>query len=297
MKLLSLKCPNCAAPLEVNASLRSAACNFCGHSFIVDDEAARIRVEVEDPRRVGYEFERGRMDAQDGGADPELARKLKELVGPLSRLADLEPRLGELAGTAAGLRGELDAMRSPAGKKKVWLAPAIIAGGAAVLAFTRRAGMAGAMSLLPLAALLFLALSIVRRARIARLGRKLDAVEKERAGTAAEVGSIHARHDVGLVPEDYRTVKAVRFMAAALSNRRALTIQQAVNLYEEEEHKARMEALMKEQTELQRRHMRESHGSARASRDKGESIGRMVAKGMAMAAGAALLGRFLGRKR
>ena len=38
MKLIKLKCPNCNADVEVNKDLERATCNYCGASFIIEDE-------------------------------------------------------------------------------------------------------------------------------------------------------------------------------------------------------------------------------------------------------------------
>ena len=38
MKLINLKCPNCNADIQVNEELEKAVCNYCGTSFIIEDE-------------------------------------------------------------------------------------------------------------------------------------------------------------------------------------------------------------------------------------------------------------------
>ena len=48
MKLVSMNCPHCNAPLKVNPELKSASCNYCGYQFAIDDEVKRVRISEED---------------------------------------------------------------------------------------------------------------------------------------------------------------------------------------------------------------------------------------------------------
>ena len=46
MKLISLKCPDCNARINVNPELEKIICNYCGAEIYVDDEASKLdRVE------------------------------------------------------------------------------------------------------------------------------------------------------------------------------------------------------------------------------------------------------------
>lgn len=62
MRLIDLKCPNCGAQLKIEEGMARAFCMHCGHQLIVDDE--RIRADSGSFRDAGYEFERGRIQAQ-----------------------------------------------------------------------------------------------------------------------------------------------------------------------------------------------------------------------------------------
>ena len=46
MKLITLKCPDCNARLEVNPDLEKIICNYCGAEIYIDDEATKLdRIE------------------------------------------------------------------------------------------------------------------------------------------------------------------------------------------------------------------------------------------------------------
>ena len=62
MKLLHLNCPNCGAKLDIDSSLTKAFCQYCGTEILLDDE--KQRVELDNAEETGYQFENGRLKAQ-----------------------------------------------------------------------------------------------------------------------------------------------------------------------------------------------------------------------------------------
>lgn len=54
-------------------------------------------------------------------------------------------------------------------------------------------------------------------------------------------------HNIDVIPPDYRYRDAMAFFYNALRNQRAMTMQEAVNLYEDHLHKNRIEAMEAEQ--------------------------------------------------
>ena len=60
MKLVSFSCPSCGAHLDVEE--RRATCPYCGMSFALEDEVQAVRMEG--AAQAGYEFEMGRIRAQ-----------------------------------------------------------------------------------------------------------------------------------------------------------------------------------------------------------------------------------------
>ena len=62
MRIVSMNCPNCGATLQVDADNKHLTCSYCGNALFVDDEANHVKID--NPERVGYEFEKGRQRAQ-----------------------------------------------------------------------------------------------------------------------------------------------------------------------------------------------------------------------------------------
>lgn len=59
MKLEEYKCKNCGAVIEVKENASKATCKYCNTTFNIKDENSNV-----DARKKGYEFEKGRIEAQ-----------------------------------------------------------------------------------------------------------------------------------------------------------------------------------------------------------------------------------------
>lgn len=72
MQLIKTKCPNCGAELEINAELKQATCNYCGSTFLIDDEVKNLHID--NAEKTGYEFENGRIKANSDNREVVLER-------------------------------------------------------------------------------------------------------------------------------------------------------------------------------------------------------------------------------
>ena len=62
MKLVELKCKNCGATLKVDPESEEITCKYCQTTFKLDDEVKHVKFD--DMEQNGYEFEKGRIRAQ-----------------------------------------------------------------------------------------------------------------------------------------------------------------------------------------------------------------------------------------
>ena len=62
MKLVELKCKNCGATLKADPELNEITCKYCQTTFKIDDEVKHVKFD--DMEQNGYEFEKGRIRAQ-----------------------------------------------------------------------------------------------------------------------------------------------------------------------------------------------------------------------------------------
>ena len=74
MNLVSLKCPNCGATLnlQVYQNLKQAYCAHCGARLLIDDGTRKVVHEYVNAERAGYEFEKGRQCAQAEAAPQQV---------------------------------------------------------------------------------------------------------------------------------------------------------------------------------------------------------------------------------
>lgn len=62
MKLVEMKCKNCGALLKVEEDAQFINCQYCNTKYKLDDEVQHIKYD--DMEKSGYEFEKGRIRAQ-----------------------------------------------------------------------------------------------------------------------------------------------------------------------------------------------------------------------------------------
>lgn len=63
MRLIEFKCKNCGAVLKVDPNSDEIKCEHCLSLFKLDDEIKHLKVD--DAEKIGYEFEKGRIKAQE----------------------------------------------------------------------------------------------------------------------------------------------------------------------------------------------------------------------------------------
>ena len=90
MKLVDMVCPNCGAKIQADADMGSAKCEHCGSTFLLDDEA--VHVKYDNAYEAGYQFEKGRQQAQAEARQRENERRIdttntvsQETVAPKKR--------------------------------------------------------------------------------------------------------------------------------------------------------------------------------------------------------------------
>ena len=62
MKLVDMTCPHCGAALKVDVNSNFVACEYCGTTIYLDDEAKHVKFD--DAEKFGYDFEKGRQRAK-----------------------------------------------------------------------------------------------------------------------------------------------------------------------------------------------------------------------------------------
>lgn len=275
MRLVTLECPKCGARIEVNDTLTYGTCNYCGHQFLIDDESKHITID--NPRQVGYEFERGKYE-QRLDESRNLAKKVGDLIQPLS---DLNSFKNESAMLNIQLR-ELKKKERMFNTAMFSALPFIVA---AVIVFTAVFLAEENISLVTLvigsglAGLSFLVTKILSNKRKIQTENELKNKAERYDLINAQILFIENEYDFELIPQDYRYKEAMIYICQALNNQRAMNIQEAINLYEDEQYKLKIEALHKEQIAVQKQQLEISEREARQREADKESIRAAIVTG------------------
>ncbi len=286
--LRNYKCPNCNAALMVNESSSQATCSYCGVSFHIDDGSQRIKYEFENSHQAGFDFERGRLEAQNLGVSDEFLSKLRNAIEIAKRKEALAQNIAQLQDQLSKherKQKELESFTSTA-------TPYLIACGiAAVMLFYMLVGSAHIVIriLLFLAGLAgaYFAMKYSQNRLYAQredIENKIDDVNGEISRNTYEMNGLDESEGLELIPLKYRTVEALECIVEFLMNKRALNIQQAINLYEDKKHHDEIERMHREQIELQRQEIEDlKRMNMQNKQNSGSGLGTALQAGAAAA--------------
>lgn len=239
-KISGHTCPHCGAPLP-STKRGTVYCEFCG-------SAVTISADASEPREFGYEFERGRYDAQNSIPGAELAEEIRKLIKPLDELRQTTIQLEELKGKFQRAQKELKAGDST-NKALMYTVP--------IISFFILLMMFDSNFLIALV----VALAIFGFYKIRITGREKSlqtayANYKEKMATTADhLNELYNSYNFDIVPEEYRQHEPMTFFVKVLSSGRAASLQQAINLYEDHKHKRELLRLQQEQNEIKRKEL------------------------------------------
>ncbi len=244
MNLIEMKCPGCGADLQINPILKSAQCNYCGKQFIVEQEHQQGFVDGADAREKGFEFERGRNDAQNAGADPALLGQISALIEGVRQREALAAETNAAYDKLKQTIAKADECSSPKAVLKML--------GIAALAFLIVSSITHAIIGFPAGVGVFVLCLMQNKKKSEALENEVKASRKEWEILNYRLTESQQQADYSLVPASYQDLSSLQFIYNALFNKRALTIPDAINLYENYKHQKQMEYMQQQQLELQR---------------------------------------------
>lgn len=250
MKLTALECPKCNAPLEINPESTYVTCNCCGCRFMIDSESGKAIPDSEDVYKMGYAFERGRYERQSQECR-NLANKVKVLKKPIMELQARKSTLEFLSAQISSLKAKQQQQASFIGKIKTFQIPAYLLA-ATILLSVLGIGIGITFAGIIASAILFWIMSLKRKKDQEAVSNLIQQNSEALAKTRNEIHLITTTYEIELIPEKYHTETAIDYICEVLCNQRAFNISQALNLYEDDMHKKRMENFQKEQLEIQR---------------------------------------------
>ena len=250
MKLITLECPNCNASLQVNEELSEAQCNYCGKHFVIDREMLR------NAKQDGYDFEKGRMEAAETSSE-ELARRIKAVKEPLDRIYDLNDELEDLEWKRKNLDEGYASyskycsfFNSPFGKNIAFVSLDIILLIVVCVRFMngmRASTMLGWLVFGIISALALILVAGIFHWREDNYFKSLDKMDQKIGAVKDEMADVEDSTDIGFIPEKYRHREAINFIYDSARRKRANTMQQAINLYEDKLQRDELERVRQQQ--------------------------------------------------
>ncbi len=308
MKIITLECTNCGGHIKVNSSLKQGVCNFCGTPFMVDDEVKRVKIDFDDATQVGYDFEKGRMNAQNDGADPALIQAVQALIEPVCGLDSLREQTAMLRRQLEKDTRQAEFLQTDMGR----FLPAAVGAGLIMLITIMGTASGGGISTffggLFFATAVFAGIFFGQKVYVWDLEKKNAQKVYDIDNNDQEIEyfqEVLKQYDVSIIPKKYRNRDAMTYIHQVLECRQAVTMQQAVNLYEDElrrrEEAARREReleIQREQLELQRQQMEELQlaEEERRSKETNKKVAGAVATGALAVGGAAVVGAMSNKK-
>ena len=250
MKLTALECPKCNATLEIAPESTYVTCTYCGCRFLIDSESEKAKPDSEDIYKMGYAFEHGRYERQSKECR-NLANKVKALSGAITDLRIKKGTLELLLIEISNLETDQKRLASISGKVKSYKVPIyslIVTGVLSAIGAGVGIFVLGVIA----SVILFYIMRFRRNKEQDAVSKLIQQKTEELAQIKNEVLSITKTYDFDLIPEKYRSKNAIEYIYEVLYNQRAMNISQAINLYEDDQYKKRMERLQREQIELQR---------------------------------------------
>lgn len=230
-------CPYCGASLPAS-EMGTIICDFCGSSVVIQDDG----VSLENARQMGYEFERGRYDAQNSPQGAALARKIKELIQPIDDLNQTTTQIDELK---KKIQSTTAKRRIGINMKWLWL-------GLFVLFVLSRITHVSVTPLVWLVTIVILALfSIFDKLQRKASQKEITALNKKLDAANAHLKWLYDTYDIDYIPDDYKRAEPMSFFARVLLTGQAMSLHQAIKLYEEDRRQKEAVRYQAEQLELQ----------------------------------------------
>ena len=255
MRMVSLKCPECGAGLNIEEGRTRCFCGHCGTQILLDDESKRIKYTFENANEAGYQFEQGRQRAQyESTINTSLANRIKELIGPLTELESLAPKL-----TAAQWSLSESKEAYEKGTSSLAKASPLLISGFLCVAFLLIAVAGDSFGLL----LILLAVTIgiyfilnkAQKTKEVRLAEELESATFNLDDIQSRIKEIRQSYSFGIVAPEYQNTDALGYFYRALASGRAMNMNQAILQYEDSLKDDEAKRLQEKQIELQRQQL------------------------------------------
>lgn len=259
MKLVTFDCPCCGATIKTDISSKKIKCEYCEKEIYIDDEFQKVILSPENIKDLADEINRNTFGTQATYADSKTISGIRELRDAIENSNSLKNELNNK-------KNRLNYISDLRNKQ---ILPMHLVPWAAclVMLFISIQMLRYSSLFILIKVLLFLVGLFINfisvRVISHRMKRIVDNLDKVIKRIKNEMSDITQKIDIydkvprDMIPERYQYVVALDYIYDALVGKRAYTIQQAINLYEEKLYNDRMEALREQELYLTKRQLEE----------------------------------------
>lgn len=297
MTLIDLVCPDCGAKLRINDKLTHATCNYCGHNIV-------IKNDQQDGHQFGFDFERGRMQAQSV-TNTELVTRIQKLLPVLPKVQKYQERLNSLTFQSQ----ELETLCQQDKNKSsiiVIILPCILGLVVAGILFLLKWSISSYWHYILISAafgMILGLLTLLPRYFHAQKYKRLISKQAQLQKTKDSVLAGIPADDIELIPSNYWDITSLKYIYSAITKKRAMSIYQAINLYEDELAKREQLALQREELdmqrenlELERKKMIQDQRRMEQEQENMKEMGKSVIKGAAILGASAIVKGIINKK-
>jgi DNA-directed RNA polymerase subunit RPC12/RpoP len=286
------KCPNCNARLTIKENSERTVCEYCGSVYLIDDERTRTRQALEKSRQEGYEFERGRMEAQSAGAGEDLLLHLTKMIDNTNKRDELSKKAKKLTDKMVEVSENVQKYSSVFYS----LIPYLICAGAALIAvvnlFESSSGILSRFVFLLIAgAAGYFGMRFSKSyisSKALQFSTEMYSLQEQVDNITRDMNKIEDDSYLEIIPPEYRTAEALKALYDFLVTKRALNIQQAITLYEDKKRNDEILRMHREQIEFQKKEIEDlkrlkQNNQTSVHASSGSSVGSALTQGVATA--------------
>lgn len=254
MRMVTFDCPSCGATLNSDLDRRKVFCSYCGREIIFDDEFQRVVLDSQNIKDLADEINKGAVDMQNKGADDDLITTVRKIRDNLDQYRELQANVEQKQSKLNDQLSLRKKIASPLSKIIPWAVFALL-----IFILVQMVRYSTVFILLRLLIfILGLAISFITGRVInfamnnsaIELEEKIDELSSELEQDKSKLSKLHEDEQFGLIPEKYLYSDAVEYIFDMLVSKRALSIQQAINAYEEKLHNDKLEEMRREELRL-----------------------------------------------
>ncbi len=216
MQFVEMKCPSCGAEIKIDRTRKEAYCESCGTKLFVED--------IQSTNQLGQPV-----------ADASLVDLLKNVAPLYSEKASMDSQIKEKEDSIKLYQSKANSIKLPFYNVEylnIYLIATVVCGGLTLIGFTNAYMflLCGALTV----GAVYMYLNTKKKQAVMQEIVKNQSDISDLKKASDDVDRKLSEYAIDAIPQQYRCSDAIDYFCEVLGNQRANTMQQAINLYEED---------------------------------------------------------------